>query len=175
MHDVSETGSVSVLRQKGIKGETPILLDPLARANINHWIDHTDSLSKGPNRIGFSPFIPFHLRMEIDPVSEMSCIQFNKTSGRWIKSRICIWYNLYYLRRLVGARNPQIGRIFLILCFPNGLLNIPAAFLCTVNRLPSTVRNYTHITTMQTEHSSCCTEHGFPSCGCFFHTLYEVQ
>jgi hypothetical protein len=32
-HDVSETGSVSVLRQ----GETLILLGPLERANLNHW------------------------------------------------------------------------------------------------------------------------------------------
>jgi hypothetical protein len=32
-HNVSETGSVSVLR----KGETPTLLGPLERANLNHW------------------------------------------------------------------------------------------------------------------------------------------
>jgi hypothetical protein len=33
-HDVPESGSVSVLRW----GETPILLGPLERANLNHWI-----------------------------------------------------------------------------------------------------------------------------------------
>jgi hypothetical protein len=32
-HNVSETGSVSVLRW----GETPILLGPLERVNLNHW------------------------------------------------------------------------------------------------------------------------------------------
>jgi hypothetical protein len=35
-HDVSETGSVSILRW----GETPILLGPLERANLNHWTNH---------------------------------------------------------------------------------------------------------------------------------------
>jgi hypothetical protein len=32
-HNVSETGSVSVLRW----GKTPTLLGPLERANLNHW------------------------------------------------------------------------------------------------------------------------------------------
>jgi hypothetical protein len=35
-NDVSETGSVSVLRW----GETPSLLGPLERANLNHWTTH---------------------------------------------------------------------------------------------------------------------------------------
>jgi hypothetical protein len=33
-HDVSETGFVSVL---GWSGKTPIHLDPLDTANLNHW------------------------------------------------------------------------------------------------------------------------------------------
>jgi hypothetical protein len=33
-HNVSETGSVSVLRW----GKTPTLLGPIERANLNHWI-----------------------------------------------------------------------------------------------------------------------------------------
>jgi hypothetical protein len=66
-HDVSETGSVSVLRWKG--GEkTPTQLGALERA-ILQWLRL--ALSKGPNWAGcFLP--PFHLRMETDPVSEMS-------------------------------------------------------------------------------------------------------
>jgi hypothetical protein len=34
-HDVSETGSVSVLRLG--RGNTPTQLGPLERANLNHW------------------------------------------------------------------------------------------------------------------------------------------
>jgi hypothetical protein len=34
-HDVSETGSVSILRSRG--ETTPTQLDPLERANLNHW------------------------------------------------------------------------------------------------------------------------------------------
>jgi hypothetical protein len=57
-HNVSETGSVSVLRW----GKTPTLLGPLERANLNHW-------TTGPNRVGVFP----HPRMETDPVSETLC------------------------------------------------------------------------------------------------------
>jgi hypothetical protein len=35
-HDISETGSVSALRW----GETPTLLGPLERANLDHWTTH---------------------------------------------------------------------------------------------------------------------------------------
>jgi hypothetical protein len=51
-HNVSETGPVSVLM--GVK-ETPTLLGPLERANLNHWS---------------SPLI---LRTETDLVSETLC------------------------------------------------------------------------------------------------------
>jgi hypothetical protein len=61
-HDISETGSASVLRWR----EPPTLLGPLDRANLNHW---TLALSKGPNRVGGS----LHLRTEADPVSETLC------------------------------------------------------------------------------------------------------
>jgi hypothetical protein len=41
------------------------------------------ALSKGPNRVGVS----LHLRMETDPVSEMSCFSSNYLKpGRWTKS-----------------------------------------------------------------------------------------
>jgi hypothetical protein len=40
-HDVSETGFVSVLRW----GDTPILLGPLERANLNHWTTYPRTLS----------------------------------------------------------------------------------------------------------------------------------
>jgi hypothetical protein len=53
-HNVSETGSVFVLRRKG--GGTPTLLGPLKLA-----------LSKGPNRVGV---FPLHLRTETDPFFE---------------------------------------------------------------------------------------------------------
>jgi hypothetical protein len=43
-NDVSETGSVSVLRCVGRK--TPTQLGPLDRASLYHW---TSALSKGPN------------------------------------------------------------------------------------------------------------------------------
>jgi hypothetical protein len=56
-HEVSETGSVSVLRWEGEK--TPTQLGPLERANLNHS-------SPGV-------FSPSHLKTETDPVSEMSC------------------------------------------------------------------------------------------------------
>jgi hypothetical protein len=36
-YDVSETGSVSVLRWG--RGKTPTQLGPLERANLNHWTD----------------------------------------------------------------------------------------------------------------------------------------
>jgi hypothetical protein len=41
-HNVSETGSVSVLRWRE---ETPILLGPLERANLNHWTSDVSSPS----------------------------------------------------------------------------------------------------------------------------------
>jgi hypothetical protein len=46
-HDVSETGSISVLRWRGDK--TPTQLGPLERANPNHF-----ALSKGPSWVGVS-------------------------------------------------------------------------------------------------------------------------
>jgi hypothetical protein len=61
-HNVSETGSVSVLRL----GKAPTLLGPLERANLNHWIG---PVVQGPNRVGVFP----HLRTETDPVSETLC------------------------------------------------------------------------------------------------------
>jgi hypothetical protein len=53
-HNVSETGSVSVLRW----GKTPTLLGPLERANLNHYhiVLHElifKSLSKGQEDGGF--------------------------------------------------------------------------------------------------------------------------
>jgi hypothetical protein len=33
-HNISETGSISLLR---LSGETPTLLGPLERANLHHW------------------------------------------------------------------------------------------------------------------------------------------
>jgi hypothetical protein len=60
-HDVSEIGSVSVLRWKGEK--TPTQLGPLERANLNHWI-------KGPNSVGV--FFPFTWGRK-HPLSETSC------------------------------------------------------------------------------------------------------
>jgi hypothetical protein len=53
-HDVSETGSVSVLRSGGEKTSTH--LGPLDRANLNHWTSGAA-----------------HLRTKTDPVSETSC------------------------------------------------------------------------------------------------------
>jgi hypothetical protein len=53
--DVSETGSVSVLKRKGVGEKTPTPLGPLERANLNQ-----------------SP-PPFHLRTETNPVPEKSC------------------------------------------------------------------------------------------------------
>jgi hypothetical protein len=60
-HDVSETGSVSVLRC----GKKPILLGPLERASLNHWIIRP-VIEAQQNR-----FFP-HLRRK-HPVSETSC------------------------------------------------------------------------------------------------------
>jgi hypothetical protein len=82
--DVSETGSVSVLRWR----ETLTLLGPLERAVVQWW---RLALSKGPNRVGVS----LHLKTETDPVSETSCFSFNYLeSRRWIKSEnqviICV-------------------------------------------------------------------------------------
>jgi hypothetical protein len=75
-HDISETGSVSILRW----GETPTLLGPSER--VVQWLRLT--LSKGPNRVGVS----LHLRMETDPVSETSCFLSSNSleSGQWTKS-----------------------------------------------------------------------------------------
>jgi hypothetical protein len=65
-HNVSETGSVSVLRW----GKTI------------QWLRL--ALSKGPNWVGVFP----HLRTETDPVSETLCffIVIWEKSGRWTKS-----------------------------------------------------------------------------------------
>jgi hypothetical protein len=63
-HDVSETGSVSVLR---CRGKTPTQLRP------NHWL----ALTKGPNTVGV--FLP-HLRLETDAVSETSCFLVPRTT-----------------------------------------------------------------------------------------------
>jgi hypothetical protein len=70
-HNVSDTESVSVLRGEG--AETPTLLGPFERANLNHWTTHVSintALSKGPNRVGVG--LP-HLRMKTDPFSETFC------------------------------------------------------------------------------------------------------
>jgi hypothetical protein len=58
-HDVSETGSFSVLRW-GRK--TPTQFDPLERTNFNHWPSH----------------LALHLMTETDPVSETSCFLFSR-------------------------------------------------------------------------------------------------
>jgi hypothetical protein len=58
-HDVSETGSISVLK---CKRKTPTQLGPLERWRL--------AISKGPNWVGF---FPPHLRTKTDPVSETSC------------------------------------------------------------------------------------------------------
>jgi hypothetical protein len=50
-HNVSETGSVSVLRRWG----RSILFRPLERANLNQWLGLRFALSKGPKRVGVSP------------------------------------------------------------------------------------------------------------------------
>jgi hypothetical protein len=41
-HNISETGSVSILRCRG----TPTLLDPLERANFSHWTFRIYMLTK---------------------------------------------------------------------------------------------------------------------------------
>jgi hypothetical protein len=41
-HNVSETGSVSVLRGEG---KTPTLLGPIERTNLNHWTIHVTKIS----------------------------------------------------------------------------------------------------------------------------------
>jgi hypothetical protein len=78
-HNVSETGSVSVLRW----GKTSTLLGPLERANLNC-------------------FCP-HLRTETDPVSETLCFSLlfrkNPDDGQSPKTQyicvngLCWWYN----------------------------------------------------------------------------------
>jgi hypothetical protein len=51
--------------------ETPTLLGPLERANLNHWTKLDIALSKGPNTVSVSLR---HLRTEKDPVSESLCL-----------------------------------------------------------------------------------------------------
>jgi hypothetical protein len=63
-HNILKTGSVSVLRWGG---ETPTLLDPLERPNLNHW-----SGTSRP-RTQNSRCLPPPLRTETDPVSETLC------------------------------------------------------------------------------------------------------
>jgi hypothetical protein len=77
-HNVSETGSVSVLKL----GETSTLLGPLERANLNYLMTETDPVSgtlyflvtevsslEGLNRAGVSR----HLRAEAEPLSGTLC------------------------------------------------------------------------------------------------------
>jgi hypothetical protein len=45
-HDISETGSISILRWRGEK--TPTQLGPLERANLNHFL-------RGPTEFASSP------------------------------------------------------------------------------------------------------------------------
>jgi hypothetical protein len=74
-HDVSETGSVSVLRWKG--GEDTYSVGPLWKANLNHWT-------------------PFHLRIETDPVSETSCFLVSRIpdDGKVKKNSNSVLYSI---------------------------------------------------------------------------------
>jgi hypothetical protein len=38
-----------------VRGETPTVLGPLERANLNHWTATQISFSKGPKKAGISP------------------------------------------------------------------------------------------------------------------------
>jgi hypothetical protein len=55
-YDVSETGPI----YRQLRGNTPTHFRALERANLNHWTQQ-------------SRYLPTHLRMETDPVSETSC------------------------------------------------------------------------------------------------------
>jgi hypothetical protein len=61
-HNVSETGSVSVLR----RGKTPTLLGPLERANLNHWIFIVFSLSVHKNKISNFINLSGHLKQQMN-------------------------------------------------------------------------------------------------------------
>jgi hypothetical protein len=89
-HDVSETGSVSVLRW----GKNPTLLGPLERASLNHrTIDVT-------NPTGYKHLRPGQVHeseQQRDPVSETSCfliclLLISRTMDRVRKLNICESY-----------------------------------------------------------------------------------
>jgi hypothetical protein len=84
-HNVSETGSVSVLSWGG---ETPTLLGLVERANHNHW---------GRNRVGVSP--P-HLRTETSSFRNVVFSSFLNT-GWWTRSE-----NLVILSIIHHRQNP---------------------------------------------------------------------
>jgi hypothetical protein len=65
IYNVSETGSVSVLRRG--EGETSTLLGPLERASLSHW------MLALPVRLSRICVSHPHLRKETDPVSETLC------------------------------------------------------------------------------------------------------
>jgi hypothetical protein len=76
-HDVSETGSVSVLRWMG-QGR-PTQLGPLERANLNHWR---------------CLLFHLHLRTEIDPVFETSCCLEYQTMEKVQKPSNSVLYTI---------------------------------------------------------------------------------
>jgi hypothetical protein len=86
-HDVSETGSVSVLRWRG---KTPTQLGPLERANLDHW-------STGfPCQLSFYQFIYLSSgaiwgrstkRPSLTPIRKKKPKR-QYTTGRWKKSNI---------------------------------------------------------------------------------------
>jgi hypothetical protein len=86
-YDVSETGSVSVLRWRGRKHllswvTWKELISITGQQWLNSCVNLTEgvqwlrlALSKGSNWVGV--FSPLHLRTETDPVSETSCFLFS--------------------------------------------------------------------------------------------------
>jgi hypothetical protein len=98
-HNVSETGSVSVLRWMG--QDRPTQFGPLERASLNHWTSRS-------SWVGLS--CPIHLRTETDPVSETLWYFFVIYTRRWIKSKI----NLIVLYIIHHRQNPLKSRLVFV-------------------------------------------------------------
>jgi hypothetical protein len=93
-HNVSETGSISVLRWMG--QDRPTQLGPLERASLS---------------------CPIHVRTETDPVSETLCFFLSYNTRRWMESII----NLIVLYSLHHRQNPfKFILLFYLSFFPFG-------------------------------------------------------